>query len=239
MNWIVGMQRAINYIEEHLTEDVDFESVAKESFSSVYHFQRVFSLLCGYTLGEYIRLRRLSLAGTELAGGKARVIDVALKYGYDSPDSFAKAFQKFHGITPSEARIDGKVLKSFSRLSIKISLEGGSAMNYRIEEKEAFEIIERAEIHSTENGENLNTIPDFWARAGADGTIERLSKLTNDDKYIFGICYGTESRTEKSFKYSALALMTLATNSVKFLTPVPSGVMTFLMSSNFSIGYAS
>ena len=202
MNWIIGMQRAINYIEEHLTEDVDFESVAKASFSSTYHFQRVFSLLCGYTLGEYIRLRRLSLAGTELAGGKARVIDVALKYGYDSPDSFAKAFQKFHGITPSEARIDGKVLKSFSRLSIKISLEGGSAMNYRIEEKEAFEIIERAEIHSTENGENLNTIPDFWARAGADGTIERLSKLTNDDKYIFGICYGTESQTEKSFKYS-------------------------------------
>ena len=62
MNWIIGMQRAINYIEEHLTEDVDFESVAKESFSSVYHFQRVFSLLCGYTLGEYIRLRRLSLS---------------------------------------------------------------------------------------------------------------------------------------------------------------------------------
>lgn len=136
MDWITGMQKAIDYIEANLTEEIDYEKVAAESFSSSYHFQRVFSILCGYTLGEYIRLRRLSLAGAELANGKDKVIDIALKYGYDSPDSFAKAFQKFHGITPSQARADGSTLKSFSRLSIKISLEGGSTMNYRIEEKD-------------------------------------------------------------------------------------------------------
>ena len=136
MNWITGMQKAIDYIEANLTEEIDYEKVAAESISSSYHFQRVFSILCGYTLGEYIRLRRLSLAGAELANGKDKVIDIALKYGYDSPDSFAKAFQKFHGITPSQARADGNTLKSFSRLSIKISLEGGSTMNYRIEEKD-------------------------------------------------------------------------------------------------------
>ena len=136
MNWITGMQKAIDYIEANLTEEIDYEKVGGESFSSSYHFQRVFSILCGYTLGEYIRLRRLSLAGVELANGKDKVIDIALKYGYDSPDSFAKAFQKFHGITPSQARADGSTLKSFSRLSIKISLEGGSTMNYRIEEKD-------------------------------------------------------------------------------------------------------
>ena len=136
MDWIIGMQKAIDYIEANLTEEIDYEKVAAESFSSSYHFQRVFSILCGYTLGEYIRLRRLSLAGVELANGKDKVIDIALKYGYDSPDSFAKAFQKFHGITPSQARADGSTLKSFSRLSIKISLEGGSTMNYRIEEKD-------------------------------------------------------------------------------------------------------
>ena len=135
MDWITGMQKAIDYIEENLTEEIDYERVAAESFSSSYHFQRVFSLLCGYTLGEYIRMRRLSLAGTELASDKKKVIDVALKYGYDSPDSFAKAFQKFHGITPSQARADGRMLKSFSRLSIIISLEGGTIMNYRIETK--------------------------------------------------------------------------------------------------------
>ncbi len=135
MDWITGMQRAIDYIEANLTEEIDYEKVAAESFSSSYHFGRVFSILCGYTLGEYIRLRRLSLAGAELANGKEKVIDIALKYGYDSPDSFAKAFSKFHGITPSEARSNGKMLKSFSRLSIKISLEGGNIMNYRIETK--------------------------------------------------------------------------------------------------------
>ena len=135
MDWITGIQNAINYIEDHITEELDYEQIAKESFSSSFHFQRVFSILCGYTLGEYIRNRRLTLAGTELANTREKVIDVAYKYGYDSPESFAKAFQKFHGISPSQARSGGVMLKSFSRLSIKVSLEGGSFMNYRIEEK--------------------------------------------------------------------------------------------------------
>ena len=135
MDWITGIQNAINYIEDHLTEPIDYDRVARESFSSSFHFQRVFSILCGYTLGEYIRYRRLTLAGTELAAGKEKVIDIAAKYGYDSPDSFARAFQKFHGITPSQARSNGAVLRSFSRLSIKVTLEGGSMMHYRIEEK--------------------------------------------------------------------------------------------------------
>ena len=135
MDWITGMQRAIDYIEAHITEELDYEAIAKESFSSAYHFQRVFSILCGYTLGEYIRNRRLTLAGAELQSIATKVLDVALKYGYDSPDSFAKAFQKFHGMTPSQARSSGKMLRSFSRLSIKIILEGGSEMKYRIEER--------------------------------------------------------------------------------------------------------
>ena len=135
MDWITGIQNAINYIEDHITEELHYEQIARESFSSPFHFQRVFSILCGYTLGEYIRNRRLTLAGAELANTHEKVIDVAYKYGYDNPESFAKAFQKFHGITPSQARGSGVMLKAFSRLSIKVSLEGGSIMNYRIEEK--------------------------------------------------------------------------------------------------------
>lgn len=135
MDWIIGLQRAIDYIEEKLTEEIDYEEVAAQSFSSSYHFQRVFSILCGFTIGEYIRNRRLSLAGAELAASNVRVIDVALKYGYESPDSFAKAFQKFHGILPSQAKNNGANLKSFSRLVLKFSLEGGTVMNYRIETK--------------------------------------------------------------------------------------------------------
>ena len=137
MDWITGIQNAINYIEDHITDELDYEQIAAESLSSSFHFQRVFSILCGYTLGEYIRNRRLTQAGTELANTREKVIDVAYKFGYDNPESFSKAFQKFHGIPPSQARGSGVMLKSFSRLSIKVSLEGGSIMNYRIEEKPA------------------------------------------------------------------------------------------------------
>lgn len=135
MDWISGIQRAIDYIEDHLTETIDYETAAAQCFSSVYHFQRIFSLLCGFTLGEYIRSRRLSLAGAELAAGTAKVIDTALKYGYDSPDSFARAFQKFHGVTPSAAKAGGQQLRSFSRLVLNISLEGATDMTYKLEEK--------------------------------------------------------------------------------------------------------
>ena len=121
MDWITGIQNAIDYIETHLTETIDYDIVAKQSFSSTYHFQRIFSILCGFTVGEYIRNRRLSLAGSELATSDIKVIDVAMKYGYESPDSFAKAFQKFHGVTPSSARMNGSKLRSFSRLILKIS----------------------------------------------------------------------------------------------------------------------
>ena len=141
MDWITGIQRAIDYIEDSLTETIDYEEVAKKCHSSSYHFQRVFSILCGFTLGEYIRNRRLTLAGRELATTNAKVIDVALKYGYESPDSFAKAFQKFHGILPSQARTGGSNLKSFSRLVLKFSLEGGTLMNYRIEDKKSLVLL--------------------------------------------------------------------------------------------------
>lgn len=141
MDWIVGIQRAIDYIEDHLTETIDYEEVAKQCYSSSYHFQRVFSILCGFTLGEYIRNRRLTLAGRELATTNAKVIDVAIKYGYESPDSFAKAFQKFHDILPSQARSNGSNLKSFSRLVLNFSLEGGITMNYRIETKPALTLL--------------------------------------------------------------------------------------------------
>ena len=206
MNWITGMQKAIDYIEANLTEEIDYEKVAAESFSSSYHFQRVFSILCGYTLGEYIRLRRLSLAGVELANGRDKVIDIALKYGYDSPDSFAKAFQKFHGIIPSQARADGSKLKSFSRLSIKISLEGGSIMNYRIETKPQFTLLgykKRFEgtpydelRHKQEGDFFITTRAHQWMLKGmAKDKLSDYCVITNmnDDGYDFYIASTTDN----------------------------------------------
>ena len=137
MDWTAGIARAIDYIEAHLTEEIDYEQAAKQAYCSSYHFQRVFSILCGFTLGEYIRKRRLTLAGLELRGGGSKVIDIALKYGYENPDSFTRAFAGFHGVNPSAVRGDTAVLKSFSRLHLKFSLEGGHTMDYRIEEQPA------------------------------------------------------------------------------------------------------
>lgn len=198
MQWITGIQSAIDYIEAHLTEPIDYGRLAKESFSSSYHFQRVFSILSGYTLGEYIRNRRLSLAGTELASGKDKVIDIAAKYGYESPDSFAKAFQKFHGITPSQARGNGAKLKNFSRLSFKITLEGGNFMDYRIEEKGAM-ILTGYKQRFSGTPENRGTQDlDFWVNTrvnqyllealahDCDTTYEVLMNF-GDDGYDFYI----------------------------------------------------
>lgn len=134
MEWVSELQNAVNYIEEHITDDIDYKVVAAQSFSSSYNFQRVFSTLCGFSVGDYIRNRRLSLAGFELVTRKVKIIDVATKYGYDSPDSFTKAFKKFHGILPSQARNNGGMLKSFSRVAFKISLDGGNILNYKIKE---------------------------------------------------------------------------------------------------------
>ena len=201
MDWIVGMQKAIDYIEDNLTKVIDYDTVATQSFSSSYHFQRVFSILCGFTMGEYIRNRRLSLAGTELATGTAKVIDVALKYGYESPDSFAKAFKQFHGILPSQARNNGSNLKSFSRLVLKFSLEGGKAMNYRIEQKPEMILTGyKAHFKGVPYGENrekqegnlfVTTRAKQWLLRGAKGasgdTGTDVCLITNidDDGYDF------------------------------------------------------
>ena len=134
MDWISVIQRAIDYTEEHLTENINMEEAAKPAASSLFQFQRIFSMLTGFTLGDYIRMRRLSLAAHELCKSRSRIIDTALKYGYDSPESFTRAFTRFHGITPSEVK-KGANTKSFSRLSVKPILSGGNLMDYRIKKK--------------------------------------------------------------------------------------------------------
>ena len=202
MDWITGIQNAINYIEEHLTEEINYDKVAEEAACSSFYFQRIFGILCDISLGEYIRNRRLTLAGNELNVSDIKVIDIALKYGYESPESFTRAFSKFHGITPSEAKKNGSKLKSFSRLSVKITLSGGSMMDYKIVEKEAFEIIEKVEAHSIENDINAKSIPDFWTKSHNDGTVKTLLENTTDRTFIFGVCYGNNSDCAKTFDYS-------------------------------------
>ena len=203
MNWIQGIQRAIDYVEANITEEIDFEEAAKQAYSSSFHFQRVFSILCGHSLGEYIRMRRLSLAGEELSKGNAKIVDIALKYGYDTPESFSRAFTRFHGIAPSEVKCGGKV-KIFTPLSVKLILTGGSKMDYRIEKRDAFQVVcKRKRVEKPQSGAATQEITAMWQEYGADGTMARLiSHLPKEPvmKGLLGICFSAELNA-KQFPY--------------------------------------
>ena len=202
MDWITGMQRALDYIEAHLTDDIDYEAAAREAASSSFHFQRMFSMLVGYTLGDYIRMRRLSLAADELQRTGGKIIDIALKYGYDTPESFSRAFTRFHGITPTQAR-RGSNIKSFSRLSVKLILDGGNLMDYRIEKRDSFKIICRKKQVNKPQGDTATAdISSFWAQCSTDGTVEKLCKYARFDNLhgILGICFSGEM-ADSGFPY--------------------------------------
>ncbi len=134
LNWLTSTEQAIEYIETHITDKLDYDDIASAAFCSSYHFQRMFSVFAGCTLGEYIRARKMTLAAAELKNPQARIIDVAIKYGYESQEGFARAFTKFHGITPSAAKKKGAKLKSYSRLTVYELDEGGNMLEYSIEE---------------------------------------------------------------------------------------------------------
>ena len=167
MSWMEAIGKAIQYIEAHITEALTVEEIAAYIGFSPFYFQKGFAMLCGFTIGEYIRSRRLALAGNDLATGGEKIIDIAMKYGYDSPDSFTKAFTRFHGVTPTAARKDHVMLKSFAPLKIKLSLEGGYLMDYRIEKKEAFAVLGSAGTFPYEGAKQ--TIPQFWQAHFAAG----------------------------------------------------------------------
>lgn len=185
MELIEGIAKSIDYIENNLTEKLSVDEIAGNAYVSPYYFQKVFSMLCGYTVGEYIRNRRLSLAGSELAAGNTKVIDAAIKYGYDSPDSFAKAFTRFHGATPSSVLHGGR-LRIFSPLKIKISLEGGKTMDYRIVKKSAFTVIGVSKNFTYE--EAYKEVPKFWEDFNKTEASKHICTMygINNDKSMGG-----------------------------------------------------
>lgn len=204
MDWIQSFQRSVDYIEEHIAEPLDIADIARVMNISEYYYQKIFNILCGFGVGEYIRGRRLALAGAELMTTDERVIDIALKYGYDTPEGFTRAFTRFHGAPPSAVRRGGPV-RSFARLFVTITMKGGSTMDYKIVTKESFKVLEKAEEQSIDDGKNLNTVPRFWTRSHEDGTVKKLLELTSDREYIFGICYGNTPSDSKTFDYAIAA----------------------------------
>lgn len=177
MEWVEAISEAVNYIEEHITDDITMYDVAEHVHVSPFYFHKGFSILCGHTVTEYIRNRRLALAGQELLANDSTVMELAIKYGYESPDSFTKAFTKFHGHSPSNVRKDKAMIKDFAPLKLTISLKGGYTMEYRIDRKEAFTVLAVSREFDYKNAKE--EIPLYWEEHYAKG----------NGKYICGM-YG-------------------------------------------------
>ncbi|MBI5957217.1 MAG: AraC family transcriptional regulator [Chloroflexi bacterium] len=200
MEQLKQLNLAMGYIEAHLADEIDFQKVSQLAGCSEYHFRRMFSFLAGMTLTEYIRRRRLSHAAVELLHSPIKIIDLAVKYGYDSPDSFSRAFQKLHGLSPTEARLTGGGLKAIPPLTFQLTVQGGHEMDYRIVEKEAFYIVGiKKRVSLLYNGVNPE-IAAMWASLTEDdiralkqlSSVEPTGLLSASVNFTEGRAEGTE-----------------------------------------------
>lgn len=188
MDWLDRLNCALEYIEAHLTDEINFEHAAKIACCSTFHFQRMFSYIADMPLSEYIRRRKMSKAAADIKNG-TKVIDAALKYGYESPTAFNRAFQSIHGIAPSKAKAECVILKAYPPISFKITIKGEIEMNYKIETKETFRIV-GVKTHFTGGiEESFQTAPSIWQKAHTEGSISKLCSMMDTDlKGIMGIC---------------------------------------------------
>jgi AraC family transcriptional regulator len=188
MDWITGLNRLLSYIEGHLTDsELTVEAAARYAAYSPFYLQRIFYGLTDMPLSEYIRSRRMSLAGQELQTRGAKVIDVALKYGYETPESFQKAFQRFHGITPRAAKRPHAKLMFMSPLQMNVSLKGGNKMDYTIETKGPMTVIGFERRFAFDKG--IQDIPKFWEEFFGQGLMQRVNPL-------LGCCFDDGSKED-------------------------------------------
>jgi AraC family transcriptional regulator len=199
MEWLERLSQSLDYIEENLSGTVSYERAAQIACCSVFHYQRMFSYIAGIPLGEYIRRRRMTEAAFELQTNGMKVIDAALKYGYESPTSFNRAFQGVHGVSPASARTEGIILKAYPRISFKISIKGDAEMNYKIETKNAFRIVGAKEHFLMDVEESFAKVPLFWQKAVQTGIIPILCGI--NDKPPFGIEGVSTCMNGKIFDY--------------------------------------
>ena len=196
MEWIDRLNEAMDYIEAHLTDKMDYDRLSQIACCSSYHFQRMFSYMAGMPLSEYIRRRKMSLAAVDLQGGDAKISDVAAKYGYSSPTAFNRAFQSIHGIAPSVVRAESVSVKSFPPITFRIIVKGVGEMNYRIETKEAFRITGVSVPLEKETEKNFAVIPSKWQEVSVNGTLQRLIQMMDSEPMgVLGVstCNGEEA----------------------------------------------
>ena len=186
MDLLTQLNLAMEYIEKNICEDISLDDISKVTLYSPYHFGRLFYYIADMPLSEYVRKRKLTRAAMELQRGTERVIDIAVKYGYESAESFTRAFVKQHGVTPTAARQHGSVLKIFSSFSFQIKIKGAQNMNWKIEQKEAFEVLGIEKIFNMEVG---NEISDFWEETHINGSRVKLFDQAEKCKHeaVYGL----------------------------------------------------
>lgn len=199
MEWIERLNQTMNYIEEHLAEDISYDKLAQIACCSTYHFQRMFSYMAGIPLSEYIRRRRMSLAAQDIHNGAEKIIDIGLKYGYTSPTAFNRAFQSIHGVAPSAIKKEGTMMKVYPPISFKITVKGVAEMNYRIEEKAEFRIIGISEPLDKDIENNFKVVPQMWQKAVMDGTIAKLTPMMN--RQPMGLLGVSACNNDEEWKY--------------------------------------
>ncbi len=216
MEWIERLNEAIGYIEEHLTGEIDYERLGQIACCSSYHFQRMFTYMAGVPLSEYIRRRKMSLAAVDLQGKSMKIIDVAGKYGYNSPTAFNRAFQSVHGIAPSAVKNEGVSVKSFPPVLFKITVRGVEEMNYRIETKDAFRIAGVSVPLNKDIEKNFPAIPAKWQEISANGTLQRLIRMMDTPPMgVLGV--STCNDTEPWWYYIAVST-SQETNDLEYYT---------------------
>ncbi|MFF2885987.1 effector binding domain-containing protein [Paenibacillus sp. NPDC057967] len=200
MDWLDRMNSAMEYIEINLADTISFDEIAQRACCSTYHFQRMFPFITGVSLSEYIRRRRLTLAAFELQTTDSKVIDVAMKFGYDSPEAFARAFKNLHGIMPVSARDTGVSLKAYPRMSFHISIKGDVEMNYRIEQRGSFEMFGVYGIINADQKTAFSEVPEFRIKCDDDGSVDLMNDLLGrfGDTMLHAALY---DHTKESFKY--------------------------------------
>lgn len=209
MEWVSRLNEAVAYIEEHLAGEISVDQAAKIACCSTFHFQRMFSYIADVPLSEYIRRRRLTLAAFDLQSSSEKVIDIALKYGYDSPTAFNRAFQTVHGVSPTEARNKGVSLKAYPRISFKITIKGEAEMNYKIITKDSFKIVGVKAHYNLSVEECFTQIPLFWQKTVQSGVVPDICALI--DQEPFGLLGVSTCMNAQDFDYYIAAATTKET----------------------------
>lgn len=183
MEWLARLNRAVDYIEESLDKEISFEQAARIACCSTFHFQRMFSYIADVPLSVYIRHRRMTAAAFDLLHTDDRIIDIALRYGYESPTSFNRAFQSVHGIPPTVARREGISLKAFPRISFQITVKGDRELNYRIERKDSFRVVGVRRNFAMCMDNAVKEVPEFWQTTIESGMIPRILGLIEGEPF--------------------------------------------------------